>query len=164
MIFRGNNNIHYYNVSKTLLQLHISPSLDHLSVCLFFPSQSPTNFCSLHTHILTQFYSFESLQDNNGLEQDLNEAMEKLLEYEKTITKQQRDLDGFSELEERVRNKTCRQPAFSENLFQSLDDCIIWITFQVTKSRSKVISDQQPWTMLWHQHQKLNRRLRFLNL
>ncbi|XP_030855103.1 ninein-like protein isoform X2 [Strongylocentrotus purpuratus] len=42
------------------------------------------------------------VEDNNNLEQDLNEAMEKLLEYEKTITKQQRDLDGFSELEERL--------------------------------------------------------------
>ncbi|XP_041468933.1 ninein-like protein isoform X2 [Lytechinus variegatus] len=42
------------------------------------------------------------VEDNNRLEQDLNDAMEKLLEYEKTITKQQRDLDGFSELEERL--------------------------------------------------------------
>ncbi|XP_063958274.1 ninein-like protein isoform X1 [Lytechinus pictus] len=42
------------------------------------------------------------VEDNNRIEQDLNDAMEKLLEYEKTITKQQRDLDGFSELEERL--------------------------------------------------------------
>ena len=43
------------------------------------------------------------LQENSRLEQELNEAAEKLIDFEKTITKQQRDLDGFQELEERVR-------------------------------------------------------------
>ncbi|XP_072182310.1 uncharacterized protein [Diadema setosum] len=42
------------------------------------------------------------LEDNNRMEQELNEAAERLLESEKVITKQQRDLDGFAELEERL--------------------------------------------------------------
>ena len=42
------------------------------------------------------------LQEITRLEQELSEAAEKLVENQKTIQKQQRDLDGFQELEERV--------------------------------------------------------------
>lgn len=37
------------------------------------------------------------------MEKELGEAAEKLNDDQKTIQKQQRDLDGFQELEERVR-------------------------------------------------------------
>ena len=48
-----------------------------------------------------------SFQENGRLEEELVEATERLIENEKTIQKQQRDLEGFQELEERVSKMGC---------------------------------------------------------
>ena len=56
--------------------------------------------CLSHVTNIVLYLYF--LKEHDTLEDDLVEATERLLENEKTIQKQQRDLEGFQELEERV--------------------------------------------------------------
>ena len=51
--------------------------------------------------------NFLFCQENERLDNENEKAAEKLIDCEKTISKQQRDLEGFQELEDRVSNQMC---------------------------------------------------------